>query len=297
MYIKTYYPTDLAKPRVLITSPHASLGQKFFQRFPQIYQHPDIRKIKDLFCQYVAIEADQGANELAHEVARICANEGLGTLVLEMDYPRAILDGGRVKEHCIRDALPPDLVLSIKHELVKIHEETLTFLAECHKLVTANQGVVMDLHTMASFSPMKNGKIYTQPVGFECLAEYVVQFVDAPREKRNLRSFDLITEDGEGNFIADEALARILEVNLDKSKVVFEKNKPYAALPAFLMNTHMISCPGIAIDIPKHLIASMDNPMDFTINNFQLDKKKISKFSEILARGIIQRLLPSDGEL
>ena len=288
MYIKTHYPNPASQPKVLICSPHASIGERFFEKFPSILEHPEVIQKKELFLKYVAIEADRGARELSHELARKLTDQGIASLVLEMDYPRAIVDGGRVSEHCLRKALPEDLSEKLEPAFANMHHQTLEELSNIHKQINENNGIVIDMHTMASFSPVKDGKPFTEHVSFSSLESYVSQFTKAPHTA--LRQFDLITEDGQGNFIGDRLLAESLKNELEKARIEFKENDPYAALPAFLMHTHLSRCPAVAIDIPKHLIAKVENPIDFNLEDFELDNQKISAICEPVARAINERL-------
>lgn len=273
----------------MLVSPHASLGERFFEHFPEILSHPGVTKLNQLFLEFISIEADLGASNLAHDVAQRLQARGVGCLVFEMDYPRAIVDGGRVSEHCLRNSLPSELASVLEPRFAKIHHDTLDRLAHLHQVINKNQGILLDLHTMASFSPMKEGKPVTEHVSFASLESYVAQFKQAPRVQDNLRAFDLITEDGQGNFIADEQLANIFRRTLREVGIEYRENSPYAALEAFLMNTHMSRCKGVAIDIPKHLIAVGENPLLFDIGDFKLDEKKLENMSELIAGCLFER--------
>ena len=204
-----------------------------------------------------------------------------------MDYPRAIVDGGRILDHCLRPCLPPDLFNRLKDKFLDMHQDMLHKLEELHEEVNQNHGYVLDLHTMASFSPHHKGEIKTIPVSFENLEEYYEQFINAPREKGYLRYVDVITEDGHGHYIADRKLAKAVSKNLSLANIDYRENSPYFAPPEFLMNTHMSRCPGLAIDIPKHLLAAIERPEDFALDGFQLCYEKIGDMAQILGNGLM----------
>ena len=105
---ETIYHAD-SPSRVMILSPHGSSGENFFREFPEILNHEKIQEKKEEFLRYIELEKDSGATELCHEIAQHLETEAIGSIVVELEYPRGILDGGRVLEKCIRDALPRDL--------------------------------------------------------------------------------------------------------------------------------------------------------------------------------------------
>lgn len=293
MYLETFYSRDNQPLKVLITCPHASLGENFFQRFSEILKHSKVAEIKKLFLQYIEVEADIGSDKIAHGIAKILKENGISCLVFEMDYPRAIVDGGRILDHCIRDSLPSELMKKLKNRFLNMHQKTLQTLARYHKKIKENNGLVLDVHTMASFSPACNGKIQTKAVSFESLESYLNQFINVIKDPYHLRNFDLITEDGSGNSIGDHKLADILRRNLAGSNIPFKENDPYAALPAFLMHTHLSSCQSVAIDIPKHMISRCEDAMEFDIIDFQVDDKKIKDLTVLIAESLIERVYES----
>ena len=80
-------------------------------------------KRKMNFLEYVKLEKDSGATELCHEIAKNLEAKGIASIVVELEYPRGILDGGRVLEKCIRDALPRDLGEQLNSRFLAIHQK------------------------------------------------------------------------------------------------------------------------------------------------------------------------------
>ena len=92
---ESYYGEDFEK-QVLILCPHGSSGEAFFEMFPMIKEHPEVKKNIDLFNEFIEVEKDTATHELCHEIAKKLLEKNIGSIVFELDYPRAIVDGGRV---------------------------------------------------------------------------------------------------------------------------------------------------------------------------------------------------------
>ena len=291
MFKVTYFPKNRQDFEVLIVSPHSSEGKAFFEKFPQILEHPEISKHSELMNRYLRIEADRGASELSLSLAQFLEAKGIAAMVLELDYPRGIVDGGRILDHCLRSCLPLDISDFLEDEFRKMHQSSLKQLKHFHDEINERGGLVIDMHTMASYSPMQEGVEKTERESFESLERYCQQFIEAPKTEENLRQFDVITEDGEGNLIADPVLREELINLLFEHNIPYKENHPYFAYPAFLMNTHLTRCPAIAIDIPKHFIATTDGPEDFDLENFKISQEKVDSLSSLIALAIERTLM------
>ena len=88
MYICSSYEIPGQDFKVLIVSPHGSDGRAFFERFPEIHNHEQVRKKGKIFNQYVRLEQDKGAHDLSHQLARELMGQGFSSMVFEMDYPK-----------------------------------------------------------------------------------------------------------------------------------------------------------------------------------------------------------------
>ena len=96
---------------------------------------------------------------------------------------------GRILDHCLRNALPYDLGLRLENSLRDLHRDALNHLSSFHRAINERNGFVIDLHTMASFSPTQNGDIKTFPESFDSLEDYCEQFISAPREDKKSKTF------------------------------------------------------------------------------------------------------------
>ena len=263
------HPPGGKTPKALLISPHGDDGQAFLDFFPEIKNDVDM----DLFTSYLAIERDLGATELAYEIAK-----NIDAIVFTMDYPRGIIDGGRKLSHCLRRVLPARRQKELEEKFLAIHKCSLDRLKELYKLISDAGGIMLDIHTMASFSPENK----TIPITSDNMKEYVGQFVGASRTKANQRRFDIITSDDDGNYLADPKVADALASALKKNWVSYEYNVPYAASKEFTMHQNLLASKGVCLDIPKHLLSKYhDRAEEFRLEAFEVDPARVSFFAQI----------------
>ncbi len=284
----THFASDESPLSFLIVSPHSSQGNNFFNEYPQIFDHPEVKNKSDVFKTYIKIESDFGAQELAHAIAKQVHERGFTCIVCELDYPRGLLDGGRQLDHCLREALPASVLDNHQEDWLQIHQNSLTVLDELYDRLNKSEGLLLDIHTMASFSPMKEGKEHTFKETFDNLESYCQQFLQAPKTQENLRSIDIISQDGSGNEIGCNFLKNFLALGFREAGIDFVENHPYVAEPAFLMNRHLLNTRGIAIDVPKHMLANIRRPQELNLDTIQLDENKIEGLARIIAKAAIK---------
>jgi hypothetical protein len=278
------------KPGLLaFVAPHGCGAEAFFEAFPQIPADPQMQAVWPLFESYIEIERDVASVELAHALARRLAYRlDISCVVLEVNYPRAIIDGGRLLDNCLRPCLPQALFASLRADFLAIHEQTLTYMdALYEKLKASPVGFLIDVHTMASFCPAdpKTGR-GTFPVSFPRLEDYVDQFLNA-REHNFLRTLDLITEDEKGHRVADPILTKTISAALRSAGYAFAENEPYTACSNFLSYRHMTRSRAISIDVPKHFVASWREDLsDYVLSSVSIDAAKLDRLADCLAKGI-----------
>ncbi|RYZ71022.1 MAG: hypothetical protein EOP09_05260 [Proteobacteria bacterium] len=261
--------------------PHGADTKDFFEFFPEIKADPELQKVWPIFETYLAIEQDIGASELAHAVAYELLTRGISARVVEVNYPRGIVDGGRLRDHCLRGCLPPHLSASLNETLLRVHETSLTFMDRLYESVKG-QVLLLDVHTMASYCPVDElGKKRTFPVSFPRLEAYVNQYLNATRHAYQ-RKIDLICADESGLKLADPRLLAAIAQSLDAEGYMCLENEPYHAAPIYLSHQHMQKLPGLSIDIPKFLISSGE-----ALDELQIDPFKVKRLAETLALGTI----------
>lgn len=291
LFTETRYGPDLPI-KALILCPHGDDGQAFLNHFPEMKAHPEIAKSWDLFQRYIAIEQDRGAPEVAHKIGQILGDQHqVPTMVLTTDYPRGILDGGRILDHCLRHALPVDLGKAWNPKGLALHKATIERIHHLYQNLNRQDGILLDVHTMASYSPSQEGTLITTPISFDKMGEYLRQFVDAPKKPEFLRKFDVITADDDGHNLADEKLTNACTALLKEHNISFEMNIPYAASKAFMMYPSMSHCRGLCFDIPKHLLSKdAQRPEEFSLEGFAVDDAQVEFFGNLMAKAALRAL-------
>ncbi len=277
---ETFYRSSQDKS-VVLTVPHGADAKDFFEFFPEIKADPELQKVWPIFETYLAIEQDIGASELAHALAYQLLTRGVTARVVELNYPRGIVDGGRMRDHCLRGCLPAHLSASLREALLRVHDTTLTFMDRLYESVKG-EVFLLDVHTMASYCPVdERGKKSTFPISFPRLQNYVEQYLNASSHAYQ-RKIDLICADESGRKLADPRLLSAISQSLDDKGYVCLENEPYHAAPIYLSYQHMQKLPGLSIDIPKYLIASGE-----ALDELQIDALKVKRLAKTLALGII----------
>ena len=273
--------------RLLITVPHGSIGEVFFARYPHFWQSFAEPNEIEAFYRYLRIEQDFGAKELAHRLAHWvnALMPQLGVLVLEKDYPRGILDGGRQISHCLRSMVPTSLMQNLETDLLQVHGSTLDVVRREIDVLNQQDGILIDLHTMAPYCPhFMQGEQNLQE-HYDSLSDYLNHFLDPSFHHPDFkRDIDIITEDGSGNMIADQQLTLAFSSTLS-AHFPLAFNDPYAALPHFMMHEYLCSSKGIAIDIPKDLISQQVLP-HFSLDRFDLCIQKVDRLARLMAESV-----------
>ena len=65
------------------------------------------------------------------------------------------------------------------------------------------------------------------------------------------------------------------------------ENDPYHAPSHFMMNRHMVNTDGIALDVPKHMVAQVSHPNDLILDRFELDGNKIEGLGRVIAKASV----------
>ena len=262
---------------LLITSPHGCWGEPFFQLFPEILQHHEIVKKEKTFRNYLNIEHDKGASDIGISIARHF-HESFGldkrVVFVEILYPRGILDGGRLLSHCLRKSLPTDLMHFKKKVFLDIHDNTLVKIDELLEEVQAAKGRIIDIHTMAPSSPKEQ---VSSTMGLqECFAnldDYVSGYLETSNDVTcEKRPIDLMTQLQDGTVIADEQFAEQCLKEFTAYDLQAELNHPYSCANFYLAGYMFRKCRGLAIDVPKHLLAK--DPQNFRLEDFEVCSKK-----------------------
>lgn len=283
---ETFYRGD-SDQNVILTVPHGADAHEFLSFFPEIKADPQLQKVWPLFETYLAIERDVGATELAHGIAlELALGFGIPSRVVEVNYPRGILDGGRLSGHALRACLPPTLMERLQESMLSVHAASLTYMDRLYEQMgSGSKSLLLDVHTMASYCPVdETGHKFTFPVSFPRLEAYVNQYLTANNHLAQ-RRIDLISADEDGRVIADPRLLSALARELLAEGYACLENEPYHAAPIYLSYRHMQKVPALSIDIPKHLVALCEDER-FELDGVDIDAPGVRRLAQTLARGV-----------
>lgn len=265
--------------KVLLLTPHGANHHWLAAKFPQIND-----ALTESYIKYLHIERDFGVNELARSLANKLSSIGFHVEIAETLYHRGILDGGRVIEHCIRNTLPERLNEQLAPLLLGVHMNATNAIKQKCISLPVSKGVVIDLHTMASFSPSTDDS--NELPKYENILKYVWAYTQGS-ERNSLRSIDILTEDENGDLAADKELAEITYDVFKKAGHRVGFNSPYRNDTKYMMNQYFKLARGMAIDFPKHLLVRGDlNNMK--LENLEVDDEKIMGISELLNGAIVK---------
>lgn len=274
---------------IALTVPHGAAADFFLTAFPEILEHSELCAVQPLFMSYLALERDVGAADLAHAMAHeLLRRYDVSVLVVEVNYPRGIIDGGRKMDHCIRSCLPTALLSKLRADFEAIHRHTIAYMETLYaRLKSEARGFLIDVHTMANFCPTDAmGQRATIPVSFPRLEDYVEQFLQAS-DRTYQRKIDLITSDAAGRELAAPQLRRAVAAALEEGGYPFAFNDPYVAEPAFLSHEHLSRVPALSIDVPKQLLClPQTDGTEAPLDELSVDPDRVADLASCLSRGL-----------
>ena len=279
------YATEACKDeeaKLLILSPHGADYHWTLEQFPEL------NALKtDVFINYLRIEQDFGADQIAQKLAEFLCQADIKVKIAKTQYHRGILDGGRKTKIALRDALPKITRQTLSERLTSLHLSSIDLIkGECERIKRVN-GYVIDMHTMAAFSPQLGPNYKYIEATFENLEEYTNSYT---REKNlnNLRPIDILTKDENGIQITDAELSNHLFETLQTAGYEVSFNYPYENNSYYMMNEYLSIAQGVAIDIPKHLFSeqSLDN---FDLLSFSICERKVSRLARLIADAVLSQ--------
>jgi len=240
---------------------HSDDGKQFLN------QHKEFLGVIDdspeTFEKYLAIERDIGSDEIARVVAtELCkSNSEIRVDVVEVLLPRGIVDVGRVGE------LRGVRTIFDKKKYKKISALFSTYHRQAHGKITdifdqlAADGLWVDIHTMAPFSP----KIQSH-CGPDPLIPHPGRLADYNRAytheeyRGEKRSINLATETNEnpGVSLVEDNHLRSIESSLLRRNLEHNRNSPHAMTDA-ITAAHLLKMygRGLFIDFPKHTVTGI----------------------------------------
>lgn len=282
--LSTYGPND-READVVLLSPHSGNSRKLLERLDGAFD--DSPAVVD---EYLRIDADFGADALACGIAREIAviSGDLRVDVVEVLYERGIVDPNRVSKVARRNVLDYGHLSRHQDFLRQMHYRTLEIVDKVLAQVGRTQGLFLDVHSMAPYSP--EGLVGEHP---GLLKAY--NFSYGRSRRGNRRYLDLVTSIPRDGIIANPILFERVQSALSNAGMDFRLNNPYPkpGYPAInIMSTaYMLRYPGLALDFPKDMLSegkAEDEGWD--IADLKFDGSKVENIAKILADALIQSL-------
>ncbi|MGQ4001818.1 hypothetical protein QIW31_02090 [Francisellaceae bacterium CB299] len=292
-----FYTQENMKFDLLITCPHAELGNNFIE-----YDYPAIAKLVDLdktdFDDFLSLEYDFGTQPLSHAIAqKLYADYGVCTLVVEPTFPRSILDAGRLYPNCLRNIIDYKEYPELRKSLVELYEAYMEKL--CHVVAVAKSygALSIDLHTMSTYSPNVIQERYAEAISetpnnlYNYIQLYKRSHIDGDK-----RVTELFSGDARNGIFASTELLKSLYRGLQAKEIDVEFDKPYILAEHLVAHYLVCELGTVCIDIPKDLLSIITTESDdYNIAKLEVDKVKLNKMAEIFASSVVnaRKLLQS----
>lgn len=287
-----YYPKCRIPFDAVILCQHGDDGTDFFKRKEEAIQSLSNHD-PALLQAYLAIEQDVGSSELAHAIANSLvgmSSERFSVVVLDVPLPRAFIDANRVREHALRPVFDyagrEDIAASF---LRQYDHETSSIASTLRQL--SSQGVVLDIHSMAPYSPQVNQVDGAHAVELSptTLDRYVRAYTD-PAMRGERCNIDIVTSLEDGSIIADHVLAAECARQFDQSGIHYRFNHPYHTNEKVMTTRYMHRHHTLAVDVPKDYIARTPGSQAFDLANLEPVPDMINAVAVPIAQAAKARL-------
>lgn len=289
---RTFISTRPSHPHVIILVQHGDDGSLLQKTHPEIFRA--IPETKHTIQTYLNIEQDFGTPELAHAIAQKLKNSSRVD-VIEIRYPRAIIDANRIEKHMIRDIFTEKGRIEFKSLLQKIYKTSMAEIDDTfHELDASKNDIFLSVHSMAPFSPKNSqqhatGGLVITP---HTIKKYISSYTE-PSNRGVRRPICLNTTlhgQPSEKMLADKQLVALLQTQLDLIFLPNRQDDPYPTSDFATSATYMLEYPGASIDVPKDFISigSVDNPK-WDLAHLQIDSNKIEILSTAIATAIKKR--------
>ncbi len=279
---------ECPKVDCVLLSQHGYDGRDYLSPiWPDFHKALGIRP--EVLRRYLELERDVGATELAHEVA-MRLGKGISSAVVEVKMPRGIVDANRARRSegyggvrtLFADPLSGENLRTF-NSLSTLHGNMLETMERL--LFALDPSVLVDVHSMAPFTPRAQGESEVSAVKLEPgkVSEYMDAWLNPARQGER-RFVDIVTCLADGTELANMQLAKKLAESFDASGFKFRFNEPYPTAPG-VMTTHYLSgYEGVCIDVPKDYLA--DGPLDAMVVN----AKKVGKMAKSVAAALTAQI-------
>ena len=232
----SFYTKENLKFDLLITCPHAELGNNFIKfDYPSISRFVNLDK-KD-FDDFLSIEYDFGTQQLSHAIAqKLYDKYDVCTLVVEPTFPRSVLDAGRLYPNCLRNIIDYNAYPELRQSLIELYEAYMEKL--CHVVAVAKSygDLSIDLHTMSSYSPNVVQERYAEAISETPvnLLKYIELYKNSHKNGEK-RVTELFSGDARNGIFASTALLKTLYKGLQDNDISVEFD--IASLNEFCSNS------------------------------------------------------------
>jgi len=282
-----------APKKCVILDQHSSRGEEFLERYPEIMDSIAVKA--ECFDEFVNLERDAGAKELAMQIGKIVAEESdgdIGVTIVKSHLPRAVLDTNRVTSKAVRNVIDYSNLQEFENDFKEIHVGVISEIRRELSCLLYGSGVFVDVHTMAPYTPgvIPQSKTEVLSEKPDNLAHYVRAYVNARRTGRR-RFMDLMTALPGMPPLADAVLTAKIKKKLDKSHLKYRENDPYPTGPYIMSTEYMSHFPGITIETPKDYLTETASEKGFDLINPQICPDKVDRIARPIAEAVKRCLI------
>ncbi len=203
--------------------------------------------------EYLSLEKDFGASELAHLIGK-----KMGLDVLEILPNRGILDCNRIFSKAVRN-------FEFEENLSGIYDNIISETFD----VIEKYNFIVDLHTM---SPHNQYPVIKESI--DNIREYIESYTNYCGERRVV---DIITKLG-NKTLSDTTTSKNLCRILKEKNIPSIFNVPYKFEDYHMTPQYLKRCGGIAVDIPKDFLANG------SLTNLKINEQKLDTLSDIFCK-------------
>lgn len=279
------------KSDVCLIVQHDGQGDNIFQRFKEL---PGAIAVgAGTFKEYLQLEQDTGSTELAVEISDLLRKQGVIAEVVKANIPRGLIDPNAPSSRTVRNVLQRDKRGVLLSKIMVSHAIIMDGIRQRIKALAPN-GLVIDLHTMASCDIPANERVWETPAN---LRDYISSFEFKPDSKRRVINVatsiagDPIKDGGNwpNTVIANKPLTLAIQTSLSEQGYEWHENYPNF-IEKDRRSAEYIEGKGVTIHVPKYLLR--DDDEDNNDGIMAVDPDRVARLAEAIAAGIIHVKTP-----
>lgn len=283
-------PPPAGPPRLLVEVPHGATRRADFEAVRRRL----VGALPPGLEAYFHVNTDEGAPELALDVARRLAARGVATVVLRSLVPRTLIDVNRVVEGEVAAGMSAGLPPYVRDEddrrfLLALHARYQEQARRHYDEVCGAGGIALALHTYAP-------RAVEVEVGDEVVAQLRRAYRSARYATWELRpEIDLITGTGDGATLAPPALSSLLRRSFSSNGTQVAENRSYSLHPATTGFEHSSRWPGqvLCVEVRRDLLGAPWRPFVES----RIGPRKVARVARVLAACLGAELGADGGRL